>query len=152
MTCGSLRKIITQGILIISIILSVTGPGSAENICPDSAQQYWKKFRQAVLQSNSPELTSMVQFPLEVRGSLDDSKSRKIIKDRFNKILSELLATDPGLSVEPTTMGKYIQGVETLPVSSCNKRGNQFRVGSCVFELNNNQWYLVLAFIDNVVS
>jgi len=148
MTCGSLRKIINQFILIIAITLPAACLAQPANTCPNSAQKFWTKFRQAVLQSNSSELTSMVQFPLEVRGTLDDSKPRKIIKDGFNKILPELLATDPGLSAEPTTMGKYIQGVETLSVSSCNKHGNQFRVGSWVFVMKNNKWKFVQAFIE----
>ena len=145
---GRPDKFIIQGILLVSILFTASGITNAQTTCPDNAQQFWKKFRHAVLQSDSPILTNMVQFPLEVRGTLDDSKASQINKDAFSKILPELLSTDPGLSAEPTTMNNYIQSVESLPASSCNMHGNQFRVGSWVFSEQNNRWLFTQAFIE----
>ncbi len=90
----------------------------------------------------------MVQFSLKVRGTLDDSSSQKITKDKLNNILPKLLETDAGLSAEPTTMNKYIQSIKTLSVSSCNKQGNQFCVGAWVFVLKKDKWKFVQAFIE----
>jgi len=148
MTCGSLWKSINMGILLITITLPAVSLAQPNKSCPDKAQAFWKEFRQAALQPDITTLANMVHFPLEVRGTLDDSPSRQINKDEFNKILPELLATDPGMSAIPTTMKNYIQDIETVQKKACNKRGSQFRVGSWVFVKKNSNWLLVQAFVE----
>lgn len=143
-----IRKIINTCILLIAVTSSANCTATQDVPCADKAQQFWKTFRQAAMEANSPALAKMTHFPLEIRGTLDDSQSRQISKEDFNKILPELLETDPGLKAEPTSMKKYIQYIETIPNTACNQYGNQFRVGSWVFVLQDGNWLLMKAFIE----
>jgi len=148
MTCGSLHRIFSLSTLLVIITIPTACFAKTNSHCPDNAQQFWKEFRTAAMQSNVKKIANMVQFPLEVRGTMDDSPSRQMKRDKFKNILPKLLATDPGMSAIPGTMKSYIQNIETVQKKACNKHGNQFRIGTWVFVKKNADWLLVQAFIE----
>ena len=121
---------------------------NSANACPESAQQFWKTFRQAALANDTEKLSELTQFPLHIRGTLDDSPAKNINKSEFKKLLPAILGADPGMTEEPSTMTKYIQGFEKLSVNFCNPSGDQIRIGNWVFVQNNKTWRLVKAYIE----
>lgn len=146
---GTFNKIIQLGLLILTMTHAATSSAAPPvYTCPDSAQKFWKEFRQAALQSDLPALSRMTHFPLKVRGDLDDSPTKQISQSEFNKIFPVLQKTNPGMGEGSTSMKTYINKNETLPPTSCNKYGNQFRVGSWVFVVENNTWLLTQAFTE----
>jgi hypothetical protein len=117
--------------------------------CIDSAQQYWKAFRIAAIRSNLSAVANMSQFPFELRGTLDESNKRQVLYKEFIRLFPTLLKTDPGLSPTPTTMKSLLTTTTRLLPSFCNSYGNQFRVGTWVFQLTPEGWRFVQAFIDD---
>lgn len=126
---------------------SLSATGAACN-CTDSAQQYWMAFRIAALRGNLQAVANMSRFPFELRGTLDESDTRQVLRDEFISHFPALLNTDPGLSPAQATMKSLIEATTLLSPSSCNSYGNQFRVGTWVFELTPEGWRFVQAFVD----
>ena len=120
----------------------------ASNKCPDNAQEYWSTFRQAVLNDDVSSVIAVTEFPFILRGQLDDSPVRHLSRDEFTGEFPRMLASDPGMSPDPTSMKDYIARTSKLPTSFCNATGNQVRVGDWVFNLTPNGWRLVEAYLD----
>lgn len=142
-------RIIQLGLFILATTIAVTSTAKPPAYpCPDSAQKFWKEFRQAALQSDLPALSRMTRFPLPIYGILGDSPIKQISQNEFSNILPELMATDPGMSEKPSSMKIYIQDIESLPPISCNESGEQIRVGSWLFILTDNKWLLTRAYLE----
>lgn len=128
--------------------LQATSAMAKGTSCRVGAQDYWKTFRAAALQENPSALAKLSRFPFYLKGALDESDTRQIPREKFADIVPVLLGTDPGLSPAPATMKDLVQATTRLSPSFCNTQGNQFRVGSWVFELTAEGWRFVRAFID----
>lgn len=116
--------------------------------CPETAQQYWTAFRTAALRGDRPAIADMSRFPFAVNGMLDESAKRRLGRKQFIAAYPALLKTDPGLSATPTTMKALLDDSPKLSPAFCNPAGNQFRVGTWVFELTPQGWRFVQAFVD----
>ena len=136
-------------VLLMATGFYTTAASETSVSCPNSAQQYWEKFRGDVLGHNLPMITNQSQFPFELRGLLDESEKKQINRNDFIKVFPKLLSTDPGLSPTATTMKSLVITTSRLSPSFCNAYGNQFRVGTWVFELKPEGWRFVQAFIDD---
>lgn len=135
-------------VLLVLLGLHTLSAMSVESSCSKSAQQYWKTFRNAILQNDQTSIANLSHFPFEVRGILDESNKRKILRDELLKLVPALLEADPGMSPTPTTMKLLLDTTTCLSPSCCNAYGNQFRVGTWVFELTSEGWRFVQAFVD----
>ncbi len=116
--------------------------------CPDSAQHYWKAFRQSVLRGDHVAVTQATRFPFEVRGTLDESDRRLIDQKDFASLLPALLKADPGLFPQPSTMRSLLKASSRLKPSACNVQGDQLRVGVWVFERTPEGWRFVRGYLD----
>ena len=118
--------------------------------CPASAEQYWKEFRTAVLQNNIEAVAGLTKFPFVMSsGTLDtDRKNKSLQRAEFVKAYLRLLNSDPGLSLEPSTMFNVVAQNERLSASACADDGLRFRVGDWVFESTQKRWRFVQAYDD----
>jgi hypothetical protein len=136
-------------LLIVFLISAMSMSAmSAENSCPKSAQDYWTKFRKSVLNSNLVEVSRQSRFPFKIRGDLDSNEVKQLNRNEFILKLPDLLNTDPGLSAKPSTMRCLIKKTSSLNSFSCNARGNQFRIGTWLFDLTPDGWMFVRAFVE----
>lgn len=130
---------------------------STANSCPDSAQQFWTKFRAAVLKDDFDALAAMTHFPLEVSGDEDDNPKKFIYRKNFKKHFTYLLNLnlhggeyDPKPKPIPTTMKEFVRAVAKLP--RCGGDGDYFYLGSMVFLLNPEGWRLVKVSSNEFIS
>ncbi len=144
----AILAVISQSVFVVLIGLLALSAMSAESSCSKSAQEYWKTFRIAVLEDDLSMIANLSRFPFEVRGILDESDKRTILREEFSTIFPALLKTDPGMSATPTTMKSLLKSTIYLSPSFCNTYQNQFRVGTWVFELTPEDWRFVQAFFD----
>ena len=115
-------------------------------VCPESAQQFWKKFRSAVLKEDMNALADMTQFPLEVGGDMDNNPKKFVYRKNFNKHFTQLLSYELNsdylpITPRPASMKELARAVTEPP--SCGKRGDYFYLGTFVFLLNPEGWRLV---------
>lgn len=139
---------VSQFMFLVLVGLYPLSARPAEMSCSESAQQYWKTFRIAVLQDDLSTIANLSRFPFEVRGILDESAKRKILREEFLRLFPLLLGTDPGMSATPTTMKSFLNTTRYLSPSFCNTYGNQFRIGAWVFQLTSEGWRFVQASVD----
>ena len=149
------RQII--GLLAFIIMLAACNDSVSvvKNACPESAQQYWKKFRSAVLKNKLNEIADMTHFPLEIRGMLDDSEKKIVSRQGFSKHFPQLLNTElgdyyqqPVITPAPSSMKALVSATTKLSPSFCSADSGQFRVGEWVFLLKPNGWGFVQAFVN----
>lgn len=136
--CKIIQLLLTA--LLINLY-SMTG-NAADEACTNSAQQYWAKFRGAVLESNVEAVANLTRFPFMVSsGMLDDErKNKSISRQEFIALYPQLLISDPGIKLTPTTMWDLINENKQLTPAFCTSGGGQFRVGDWVFRLKDNKW------------
>lgn len=140
----------SKKISIAFILLGVlSGQATAEAQCPESAQKFWKSFRQVVLKDDKQKVARYVDFPFEIRGVLDSSDKRKVNRDDFLAKFPFLTTTDAGLSAKPSTMADLVKSTPNLTAASCSQSGNEFRVGTWRFELKSQGWRFVMAYIED---
>lgn len=109
--------------------------------CPESAQQFWTKFRAAVLKDDFDALASMTHFPLEVRS--DYGAQKFIYRKNFNKHFATLLSYELGGDYEsirprPASMKELVRAVTKL--SECGGNGSKFSLVSLAFRLKPEGW------------
>ena len=138
------------------VMLTVLGAcdasvSAAKTTCSVDAQQYWKKFRTAVLLNKVNEVAELTQFPFIVSSGIVDAdrKNTSIQSAEFIKRYPLLLTQDPGLSIEPSTMMELIKSNEKLSESFCAPDGGQFRIGDWVFQSRSKNWRFVQAYVGD---
>lgn len=143
--------------LILALLLSTLTACTDANSCPDSAQQFWTKFRVAVLKDDFDTLAGMTHFPLEVRGDADNNPTKFIYRKNFNKHFSYLLNLDlgrneyePNPKPIPATMKEFARVVTRLP--GCNEDGDYFRMGKMVFLLKPEGWRFIAFYSTDFIS
>lgn len=150
-TAGNPLKTWLVQILAIASLLGCENTAIANKAaCPHGAQQYWKEFRNAVLQNNIDAVAGLTKFPFVMSsGTLDtDRKNKSLQRPEFVKAYPRLVKNDPGLSLEPSTMFDVVAQNERLSASACADDGPRFRVGDWVFESTQKRWRFVQAYDD----
>ena len=137
-------------IMALPVVTACSGAGSEETkaACPDNAQQYWTAFRAAAIRGDAYAVSNTTRFPFVVNAVLDETEAQHIARKDFPGVFPKLLEADPGTSPAPTTMKSFLSATPRLSRSFCNTHGNQFRVGTWVFELTPQGWLFVQAFVD----
>jgi len=114
-------------------------------------QQFWTEFRQAVISNDIPKIEAMTQFPLEVRGVDDSQPVTRYKKEQFGpvlkKILNQPVITMEGDKIRTNTTKSVINSTHTITKDHI-MTSDSFRVDQLVFELKNNQWRLVRAYLE----
>ncbi len=135
--------------IIIALVACNSSVSADKTACPDSAQQYWKKFRTTVLQNNTNGVADLTQFPFIMSSGIvdEDRRNKPIQRAEFLKQYPHLLTRDPGLSLEPSTMWDLIKSNERLTAAFCAADDGQFRVGDWVFQKESQNWRFVQAYV-----
>ena len=124
-----------------------------KNPCPESAQQYWKTFRSAVLKNDPNAVADMTHFPFLLSiGSLDHNrKDIYLSRKEFIALFPRLLPTEQGVTETITTMKEYVKAASMIPKpsKSCAADGGQFGVGNWIFWLKPEGWRFVQAGVDD---
>lgn len=140
--------------VLATMLVACQDPASAEkSACPESAQQYWKVFRDAVLKNDLQRVADLTQYPFRLSiGSLDFNR-RDVYLDRkeFTATFPRFLSIDPGISGAHKTMKNYLEAESSIPTPSkaCAPDGGLFRVGDWVFELKPAGWRFVQAYVGD---
>ncbi len=147
-------KVPRRLIAVFMLVICNVSIAADDQICTDSAQQYWAKFRNAVLQSDVDGVANLSQFPFIVSSGLQDSdrKNKPTSRADFISIYPLLLIKDPGLSLKPSTMWDLISNSKKLTPDFCTSGGGQIRVGDWVFQLKDGKWRFVQVYIDNELN
>ena len=143
------RQVIGLLVFVATLMGCDASVSVAKNSCPEGAQQFWKKLRYAVLQSNTSGVAELALFPFTLSSGVVDADRKNIPIQRaeFIKKFPHLLTHDPGLSLDPSTMWDLINSVERLTGTLCAPDGEQFRVGNWVFQNNSQSWRFVQAYV-----
>ena len=121
-----------------------------------SAQQFWAKYRAAVLAGDGAALQEIVRFPFVTRGATDDDPSIPHDAAAFAGLLPKILAQDTGLTKDGETVRDYIERHPELPPISTGGGQSvpveadavQFVAGPLSFEKIGNRWYWVSAYLE----
>lgn len=135
--------------VLLAILAACQEQVTAEkNPCPESAQQFWKTFRSAILKNDIQAIADITQFPFQLSvGSLDFNRKEILLnRKKFIAIFPKLLPVDPGISEAHKTMKGYAEAMSSIPSKSCMSDGALFRIGDWVYELKPEGWRFVQAF------
>ena len=136
---------------LIFLLTSCNGSATAKSNCPDSAQQFWKNFRTAVIKNDTAAIAGMTQFPfiLSIGVMDEDRKNLPLQRDKFVTAIPKLLSDDSGMSETPTSMQQYAKSLDMVPSKFCSADGKQFRVGDWVFQLKQENWKFIQTYMDD---
>lgn len=141
----AVQQINTDTIKENKTIVSVAKPTVPPEI--DSFPEFWRKFRIAVLNSDSIQLNAMTTFSFRTHGPLDDDPMVEYKKEKFATVFQAFLKQTSGLNLEGGTELEEIKKA-TKPKEK-DVDGNYARVGDLVFNKNNEGWKLTLAYLNN---
>jgi hypothetical protein len=148
-------KYISNAVSLFVICVALAGCDApvlaAKTACTADAQQFWKRFRIAVLENNPSGVADLTQFPFIVSSGIVDTdrKNTSIQRTEFIKRYPQLLSQDPGLKIEPSTMLDLIKTSEQLKESFCASDGEQFRAGDWVFQVKSQNWRFVQVYVGD---
>ena len=112
-----------------------------------SFDNYWAKFRNAVIVKDYTSLESMTRFPLLVKGTNDFDKVKKFTKNRFAYIFEHYLKQE-----NTTVTGNALQDIietESMPVSINNgSKLTYIRFSDMKFRKRKGSWKLYLIYIE----
>lgn len=106
---------------------------------------YWRELRGALLRSDVEGVARLTDFPLAVRGEMDDDPVRRIERAQLEGVLQRLLAEDVGLSPDPEPLSQYLERVREPPAHA--RSGSTARIASLEFALGPKGWRLVKAYL-----
>lgn len=132
-------------ILMTSLSVSCTAETNKD---PDSSfPQFWKDFRNSVLNNDIENILKMTRFPFQVKGDLDMLGSKTLAKDQFLKQFNEFMDQDTRENLTPESMRDYIKNnANVYP----NIEDGQTDIGLFSFEYINNKWYFVRVYVEEL--
>lgn len=107
--------------------------------------EYWKDFRQAVLNADTNKLSSLTGFPIQTRGSLDSDPVIEYSKQQFPTVFNFYLKQWAG-DEKGNTEFDIIKSTE-LPTNKVIH--DQSRVGDMVFYLADKKWRLRFLYLND---
>src|SRR4030095_475821 len=112
-----------------------------------SFDNYWAKFRNAVIAKDYTSLESMTRFPLLVKGTHDFDKVKKFTQNRFAYIFEHYLKQE-----NKTVTGSALQDIietESIPASNYNSNKLTYiRFSDMKFRKRKGRWKLYLIYIE----
>lgn len=116
------------------------------------AEEFWRRFRQAVIVGETGEVASMTKFPFRVGGILDSDQVVSYDRVTFPPILSKLLMQKilfvrEDYQIVETTMLRHIQDKKNLAPQDY-KSPSLIVVELFTFECRSGRWLFTEAFIE----
>jgi hypothetical protein len=117
----------------------------------DDIQQFWTKFRAAILSEDKEKVAALTKFPFEVRGPDDSDPLVYYDKNGFLGILDEILNQPvhqmKGSNLNSTTMGEIVRNkTEVLDKEIISE--NFARVDLFTFVKEKNRWLFNRAYFE----
>jgi hypothetical protein len=114
--------------------------------------EFYSSFRDAVLLKKNELILNSVNFPIEVRGYLDDDPILKINKKDFLSIfdasINTLTEVDPQTDEMCSTF-YILKKTENILTYKLYTKSNEFqRFGNLIFNIINNEWKLTAIYTD----
>jgi hypothetical protein len=121
--------------------LIATGPKGTPQ---QSFQDFWDRFRQAVLTNDKDAIVSMASFSFEVCNAGLDSDVEYIDQKKFRLVLDEYLNSNAGTRNKPETMRAVIKRT-TIIDENKNCIDNTCVIGNFEFWKMMGKWYFIAA-------
>ena len=157
MTIKSAMKISMKSQLImflVSIFCSATV--TAKDLTAAEAQsfnQYWDKFRQAIVNENLDEVTKLTQFPFQTRGTNGSDSTVKYDKSSFitifKKIIDQKIYAFNNQQLVPLSMKEVVANAENISKEHLIK-DDLARVEQFTFVKIGGHWYFERAYISDL--
>ena len=146
---GDINQIKKLKTSIDNIITSNAIESVAKDNAPPFAsfEEFWKSFRQAVLNADTTQIIALTKFPFETRGPLDSDPTIKYSKQKFPHVFKDFLNQWNGMDLEGTTELETIK--KTTLISKEDIADEYTRVGNLVFNKTKDGWRLVFAYLNN---
>jgi hypothetical protein len=106
---------------------------------------FWQRFRTAALAFDTSQIMSMVDFPLETRGPLDDDPHIFINKENFVHFFKSYLKQYAGVDLQGSTELDGIRKTVAPDKNVVNDR-QQARVGDLWFDKTPEGWKITFAY------
>lgn len=144
-------QLLCKFVILFTLTACNQSVSAAKSNCSDSAQQFWKTFREAVVKNDIDAIAKMTHYPLVLSiGILDEGRVNKQLDRKvFITVMPRLFKNDSGMSETPTTMQDYAKALNVIPSQFCTEDGKQFHVGDWVFQLQSVGWRFVQAHVDD---
>ena len=110
-------------------------------------EEFWKTFRQSVLNADTTQIIALTDFPFETRGPLDSDPTIGYSKQKFPLVFQAFLNQWNGMDLGGTTELEFIE--KTVIVNKEDIADDYTRVGNLVFSKTKDGWRLVLAYLNN---
>lgn len=111
-------------------------------------QKFWNEFRKALIENDEDKIQSMTVFPFETRGEMDSDSIVKYNKKDFKKVLRAYLLQETYWLDEDQSITQFEEIKRTINPNESQVQGNEARIGNLVFELRDNNWKLVFAYLN----
>jgi hypothetical protein len=120
--------------------------GADTTSTPESFTAFWRRFRLAVLGSDTSQLIAITEFPLETRGPDDSDTIIEMDKKKFVPFFNAYLKQWSGLDLQGSTELDGIKKTESPTKNDLGK--DQVRMGDLIFERKVNGWRLIFAYLN----
>jgi len=111
-------------------------------------QKFWNEFRKALIENDEDKIQSMTVFPFETRGEMDSDSIVKYDKTDFKKVLRAYLLQETYWLNEDQSITQFEEIKRTIHPNASQVQGNEARIGNLEFELRDNHWKLVFAYLN----
>lgn len=113
---------------------------------------FYPKFREAVLTYNDDSLIKFTNFPIELRGNLDDDPVLKLIKNKFIPFfkisINQISAYNPNTDNVCSTFHLFREVNDIKNSENFNFLDSTQRFGNLVFEKIDKVWKLTAFYTD----
>jgi len=139
-------RLLQSGSIVFIVLISAQMQACADesnNTTYSQLDSFWNAFRKSALSGDKETMVQLTQFPLAIRGEMDDDPVIYLNQSAFNKKIDSILAQNTGLSEKPETILDLIK--RTTKVK--DEGGGTIRVGNLLFNSVKGNWLLVRAYI-----
>lgn len=123
---------------------SIIAVKTRDTLNTESFPEFWKIFRQAILNSDTNQIITMTKFPFQTRGPLDDDPTIEYNKQKFLHVFQAFLNQSNGMDLEGTTELESIK--KTTTPNKTDIVNDYARIGDLVFNKTKKGWKLVFIF------
>ena len=120
---------------------------SNDSVVKESFSGFWKRFRTAVINTDTTQIISITKFPFQTRGPLDSDPTIKYPKEMFTRVFTVFLNQWNGIDLEGKTELYSIKRIKNPDIKDVHN--DYTRVGELVFAKTSKGWKLVFAYLNN---
>lgn len=112
------------------------------------ADTFWGHFRKIFLAKDLDKISTRTQFPLIIKGTMDEDPTFKMSGTNFKKCFVHLFEKDTGLSSTPQNHLDYVKNQFEFSKKLNPLAASTFRVGDMVFEKIENDFKLTTIYLE----